>query len=50
MDAQRRGAREYEALIGGDPYHQLPSTPHRQTLQSPDLVPAALDAFLPAAG
>jgi 3-oxoadipate enol-lactonase len=31
-------------------YQQLPGTPHQQTLQSPDLVLAALDAFLPAAG
>ncbi|HEY3502066.1 MAG TPA: alpha/beta fold hydrolase [Actinocatenispora sp.] len=29
-------------------YHELPGTPHQQTLQCPDRVAAALDAFLPA--
>ncbi|MGI5130059.1 alpha/beta fold hydrolase [Pseudonocardia sp. CA-107938] len=31
-------------------YRELPGTPHMQTLERPELVAAALDEFLPAAG
>ena len=37
------------AAIPGATYQELPGTPHMQTLERPELVAAALDAFLPTA-
>jgi 3-oxoadipate enol-lactonase len=36
------------ARIPGSTYRELPGTPHMQTLETPEPVAEALDAFLPA--
>jgi 3-oxoadipate enol-lactonase len=36
--------------IPGSRYQELPGVPHMQTLERPEAVAAALDAFLPADG